>query len=425
MATGNGRRPARARSVDSATTVGDGGRILALRAIWIVLALTLAVYFVANIPTFLHSSQSVCTAANSSNCPTGKLTPAYVHTLDRMHASVALAAGILTALILAISMLYWAVGVLIFWRRSHEWIGLLTSFLLVMLGAVGIDAFSPIPGQPLINLVGDIVDAILAPAMLLFVMSFPTGRFTPRWTWIAFALALPVWALPNFSLGLSLLGAILAVAALLIPIAVQIYRFRRVYDAVQRQQTKWFVIGVSVVIALFTVEGLLGGVFARSVWYQLLSGQMWLLIWIILLASVSIPILRYRLWDIDVLVNRTLVYVSLTGTLAAIYLATVVGFQSLFRAITGQDSGLAVALSTLIIAALFNPLRHRIQDLIARTFYRRRYDATRVLAAFGATCRDETDLEELRDVLLRAVGDTVQPFNVSLWLAGPLKEGET
>jgi hypothetical protein len=421
---GNGRRPRRSGSEVSPAALG-GGRLLVLRVIWAVLALILAVFFVANLPTFLHSSQTICTASNAGNCPTGQLTPTYVHALHRIHASVALAAGILAALVLAISLLYWAVGVLIFWRKAIEWFGLLTSFLLVMLGAVAIGAFSPLPGQPLINLVGDIVDALLAPSILLFVLIFPTGRFTPRWTWIVFALALPVWSLPNISLGPPILRTIVAAATLLIPIVVQIYRYRRVYDAVQRQQTKWFVIGVSAVIAVFVVEGLIGSMAARSAWYQLLSGQMWLLVWTILLASVSIPILRYRLWDIDVLVNRTLVYVSLTGSLAAIYLGAVVGFQSLFRAVTGQDSGLAVALSTLIIAALFNPLRHRIQDLIARTFYRRRYDAGQVLAAFGATCRDETDLEELRAVLLRAVGDTVQPFNVSLWLAGPLKDAES
>ena len=126
--------------------------------------------------------------------------------------------------------------------------------------------------------------------------------------------------------------------------------------------------------------------------------------------------LRSGLWDIDRIITRTLVYTVLSVTLAAIYIGSVIGLQSLFRAISGQQSNLAVAVSTLVIAALFNPLRHRIQDLIARTFSRRRYDAQQVLSAFGATCRDEIDLEKLKDDMLRVVEETMQPDHVSLWL---------
>jgi hypothetical protein len=135
-------------------------------------------------------------------------------------------------------------------------------------------------------------------------------------------------------------------------------------------------------------------------------------------------VLRNRLWDIDRVISRALVYVALSVTLAAIYIGSVIGLQTLFRAITGQQSGFAVALSTLIIAFLFNPLRHRIQDVIARAFYRRKYDAAQVLAAFGATCRDETDLERLRADLIQAVEETMQPGHVSLWLAGIAREGK-
>jgi hypothetical protein len=127
--------------------------------------------------------------------------------------------------------------------------------------------------------------------------------------------------------------------------------------------------------------------------------------------------------DIDVLINRTLVYGLLTAVLAGLYIGQVIALQALFRAVTGQASDLAIAVSTLVIAAVFNPLRHRIQDFIARIFYRRKYDAVQVLSAFGATCRDETDLGKLQAGLMRVVEETLQPAHVSLWLAASRQEG--
>jgi len=204
---------------------------------------------------------------------------------------------------------------------------------------------------------------------------------------------------------------------------VQIYRYMRVYDAVQRQQSKWFVFGFGVgftFLAIYQVLGaLVPGLSASDSWYQLLNALTWLLIWTILLISVGIAILRYRLWDIDVIINRTLVYGSLTALLALLYFGLIFALQSLFQGMFKQNNAVAIVVSTLVIAALFQPLRHRIQAIIDRRFYRRKYDAVKTLEAFSATLRNEVDLNQLREHLLNVVQDTMQPAHISLWLRPP------
>jgi hypothetical protein len=137
--------------------------------------------------------------------------------------------------------------------------------------------------------------------------------------------------------------------------------------------------------------------------------------------SIGAAILRYRLYDIDVIINRALVYGSLTLMLELVYFGGVVTIQTLFRAFTGQEQQPqpTVVVSTLAIAALFNPLRRRIQSVIDRLFYRRRYDASRILAAYGNRLREEVDLKALGDDLLEVVGETMQPAHASLWLRSP------
>jgi hypothetical protein len=140
--------------------------------------------------------------------------------------------------------------------------------------------------------------------------------------------------------------------------------------------------------------------------------------------SFGFAMLRSRLWDIDVLINRTLVYGALTVSLAGIYVGLVIGLSALLRGIISQDSGVAIVISTLAIYFLFQPLRRRIQRIIDQRFYRSKYDAAKTVAAFSATLRQEVDLDQLREQLLAVVQETMQPAHISLWVRSPDHHGQ-
>jgi hypothetical protein len=205
-------------------------------------------------------------------------------------------------------------------------------------------------------------------------------------------------------------------------VVAQAYRYARVSDAAQRQQTKWVVFGVAVAVmgvlaTIFTV-GAAVDLRPEAVGQRMLSMLLMDAFMLSIPIAIGISVLRSRLFDIDVVINRTLVYGSLSAMLAAVYFGGVTATQAIFRALTGQEEQpqLAIVVSTLVIAALFNPLRRRIQGFIDRRFYRRKYDAAKTLEAFSAKLRDETDLDALNAELVGVVRETMQPAHISLWL---------
>jgi hypothetical protein len=208
----------------------------------------------------------------------------------------------------------------------------------------------------------------------------------------------------------TVLGYWLTLASILLAGVSLVLRFRRA-GGPERQQLKWFASAAALFAATTIVYTfLLAGVAEQA-------GQIsTLLAFAAIPVAVGVAILRHRLYDIDVVINRTLVYGSLTVALVALYFGGIVVLQRVFVILTGQQSTLAVVGSTLAIAALFNPLRRRIQGFVDRRFYRRKYDARKTLEAFSSTLRDETDLEALRGDLVGVVRETMQPAHVSLWL---------
>ena len=209
---------------------------------------------------------------------------------------------------------------------------------------------------------------------------------------------------------------------LLIPISISlilafIVRFRRAHGE-ERQQIKWVAYGVAVFAFAVIVV---------SVWPALdgsiVGGVLFLAGFTAIPSAMALAILKYRLYDIDVVINRTLVYGTLSVTLALVYFGSIALLQTALIALTGQKSQLAVVASTLLIAALFNPIRHRLQSFIDRRFYRQKYDAVQTLEAFGASLREETDLVELTGELVAVVEKTIQPAHVSLCL--PEREEST
>jgi hypothetical protein len=284
--------------------------------------------------------------------------------------------------------------------------------------------------------------------LLLIPLVFPTGRPpSPRWRWVfraSIGLGLffilfvtfsrilrplenvdweivnPIGFIPESMFDVIEIPWILALGSLTLACVASLFvRFRRA-SLVEREQIKWllYACGLFVVVFVpgFIISDMEGTVF--DVWGLLLSLSI-----LTLPVSITIAILRYRLWDIDVIIRRTLVYGLLTTMLALVYFGGVVIFQQIFNRVSGEagQSPLAIVLSTLAIAALFTPLRRRIQHSIDRRFFRRKYNTELVLQAFAASLRDEVDLEQLNGHLVNVVAETMQPSSVSLWLREPEK----
>jgi hypothetical protein len=423
--------------LSSRMSTGHVRRWLTLaRGAWIGCALLLFANFVASIPAYYRLMLTVCTLPNHVPCtnpgqltPSWQLTPDNVQALAQLHLSVSTYAAFFVTLNVVASLLCWGIGLLIFWRmwgKSDEGMGLFVSLLLVFFGAIGFNdtflgAYLPAQPPPLLQILLYLIQNATWAALGAFLLTFPTGRFVPRWSWLLISL----WLLLNVLYPDSLRWpAVLAATELLVvlgsTLGIMAYRYVRVLDTIQRQQVKWFVYTVAVTFSLYIIvnalPGVVPGLSGADSPYQLIFATSTTFLFALYPLCLEIAILRYRLWDIDVIINRTLVYGSLTALLALLYFGLIFTLQSLLQGLFKQSNDVTIVISTLAIAALFQPLRHRIQRVIDRRFYRRKYDAARTLEAFSATLRQEVDLDQLREALLAVAQETMQPTHVSLWL---------
>jgi hypothetical protein len=345
-------------------------------------------------------------------------------------------AYILTVTLLA-SLLFMTVGVIIFWHKSQELIGLLVSLLLITFGCCGstlelVGALSTAHPDWVVVQIMSQVAFIIYPALGMFFCLFPDGRFVPRWSWLLmgpWTLSVVFFDAPAdspFSIGNwpPVLFASLLLLLYGSGLGVQIYRYRYISRPEQRQQTKWFVFACAITIVLnifyHGISGVVPAFNEPDSLYQLAYPTVTILLFLTIPLALGIAILRFHLWDIDVLIHRTLVYGLLTATLLVVYLVLVAGGQYLLASFLGPSNSVVLVVSTLIVAGLFQPLRQRIQQLIDRRFYRRKYDAQKTLAAFSTVLRQEVDLDQLREQLLAVVEETMQPAHLSLWIR-PLK----
>jgi hypothetical protein len=392
------------------------------RGVWLALViLTLAIFF-AILPVFLAQLQTPCAG---SACQYLQLTPGQAETLKGMGLSPGDYAAYALALMLASVVACLGVSTLIVWRRSDDRMAMLVALLLVTVGpdiATGSVSASPSPWwMPAACL----YFLSLALVVLVFLL-FPSGQFVPhwmRWTLVFFLAGLVPNAFVQLFIANTLVGQLswlVLLGELVIVVVVQLYRYRRVSSPRERQQTKWVVFGVAVLVTVSVSGELLGLIFpvlaSPGSLYPLAYNMVSFLLPLLIPLSFGFAMLRARLWEIDVLINRTLVYSTLTVILTAVYVGLVIGLQALLRGLISQDSGVAIVISTVAIYFLFQPLRRRIQRIIDRRFYRRKYDAARTLAAFSATLRNEVDLHQLCEQLVAVVEETMQPAFISLWL---------
>ncbi len=368
------------------------------RLAWIALSVPALILFIASLPVYFVSNRAS-------------------YALD--YAIFLLVLGILVALV------HFIVALLIFWHKSNDWMALLVSFMLLLLGVD--TTISPLDANPSIwQLPAKVLVLLAFVSLFLAFCLFPTGRFVPRWIpWLGMLfLGWEVLGiLTNLFVSDNLLYYLVWYGFLGGFVVAQLYRYRSVSSRTERQQTKWIVFGVTVTylieLGIVLCYSLFPSFFSSASPGDLVLTPLGNAAPILIPLSFGFAILRYQLWEIDYIINRTLVYSTLTAILALVYVGLIFALQSLLRGMFNQNTDVAIVASTLTIAALFQPLRRRIQRAIDRRFYRRKYDAARTLAAFSETLRGELDLNQLSEQLMTVVQETMQPSHVSLWLHHP------
>jgi hypothetical protein len=320
------------------------------------------------------------------------------------------------------TVVWMGVGVLIFILRPDDWMALVVSSMMILFTS-GSEGDPIIRAYPSLEWLAQLGFSLQNALLFLFVGLFPSGRFAPRWMkwyWIAMVFlamggeSILMRILPGGQLPDEWIWGPGWLSFLILGPYSQIYRYRKESTPTERLQTRWVVFGFAA-MAGFIITGFL--LVQMHILPSIVMADFFFGLGALLLPiSIGVSVLRYRLWDIDVIIRRTLVYGALSLTLAMVYFGSVILLQSMVSAFGGQQTAVVTVISTLVIAALFTSLRKRIQNDIDRRFFRKKYDAEKIVAAFGASQRQQVDMDELSEHLLGVVEKTLQPESLSLWI---------
>ena len=327
-----------------------------------------------------------------------------------------------------VMIVFSGVSFIIFVKKKHNPATLIISLAMLLFGTIGFNG-TLIDRYPQFSLLFNFFLYLTYISFQFFFFTFPTGKIVPNWLWLIILISSIVFGL-DFTLNettkanvfYQVLSNLVWFSIFLGGSAVQVYRYRQISNTAERQQTKWVVTGITLWAGLVLISFSVPSTRNLTDISTPYSAKQMLLLAPLNLASAIIPItiviaiMRYRLWDIDLIIRRTLQYSLLTGLLSLVFFGGGGLLQALLGAFGGQSSPLIIVLTTLLIAALFNPLRLRLQSFIDRRFYRQKYDAEKALAEFADGARSETDLRQLSNHLTLTVQSTLHPQTISLWM---------
>ena len=398
------------------------------RVSWVVVVLPTIVLFALGLLVGFGPLRTICT---DDVCRTVQLSPEQAELHQQLGLSLDFYAGYTTLVFAAFGLVFFAVAALVFWRRSHDWMALLVSFFLVLLGAGAMPVIeSVVLIQPQLGRMGSLM-FLLAIGLLPAIFGlFPDGRFVPRWMrWLALAglvrlvLVATTFTPPSGAI-LSGPPSAITVGMLAAGIGAQVYRYRRVSTPLQRQQTKWAVFGfgaflvylliiilADALIPALTAPGLTSLVFELYVLRFMVFTQI-----LIIPVTLAISILRYRLWDVDFVINRALVYGALTAIVVGMYVLVVGALGALFQT---RGSLLLAILATGFAALLFQPLRQRLQHAVNRLMYGERDDPYVVLSRLGQRLEGTLAPEAVLPIIVETVAQTLKLPYAAISLAMP------
>jgi signal transduction histidine kinase len=400
-----------------------GNRLSIIRAASIVAGLLSIGVFIANVPANYEAILSLLCTGPLCNHPTQD-SVRFVQQLQALGLSVQAYALYYTVFNIIFVCIYFIVAIILFWRRSDDWMALFASFFL-MTFAINFSS-NTLVATP--NLLYKFVEFLGAASIVVFFYLFPTGRFVPRWTrWLSIG-AILYWGFKYFlppspsnpynNIIFSAFWFLVFVGAMVI---AQVYRYLRVSNNLQRQQTRWVVFGVSIAIGGYIISVLLFGLLyssaSRSPLADILFNTATYLLLLLIPISIAFAILRSRLWDIDIIINRTLVYGILTASVVGLYVLVVGGLSTLLQV---RGSLIISLLATGLIAVLFQPLRARLQSAVNRLTYGERDDPYRIISRLG----EHLEATLVPDAILPTIVETVAQALKLPYAAIELQEGE-